>query len=113
MNMDTVVPNLERAPSAIIGVKDKALTWYYDDVGWTGAWSAKLEGYINPEDLRVSNTDLRIDIISNQGKSGGIIATKKICGAFPFFDYLGGFKSEVQPRYDASVASSRRLRGVF
>ncbi len=26
---------------------------------------------------------------------------------------LGGFKSEVQPRYDASVASSRRLRGVF
>ena len=25
----------------------------------------------------------------------------------------GGFKSEVQPRYDASVASSRRLRGVF
>ena len=27
--------------------------------------------------------------------------------------YAGGFKSEVQPRYDASVASSRRLRGVF
>ncbi len=26
---------------------------------------------------------------------------------------VGGFKSEVQPRYDASVASSRRLRGVF
>ena len=26
---------------------------------------------------------------------------------------IGGFKSEVQPRYDASVASSRRLRGVF
>ena len=25
----------------------------------------------------------------------------------------GGFKSEVQLRYDASVASSRRLRGVF
>ncbi len=28
-------------------------------------------------------------------------------------DWGGGFKSEVQPRYDASVASSRRLRGVF
>ena len=28
-------------------------------------------------------------------------------------DITGGFKSEVQPRYDASVASSRRLRGVF
>ena len=28
-------------------------------------------------------------------------------------EFAGGFKSEVQPRYDASVASSRRLRGVF
>ena len=28
-------------------------------------------------------------------------------------EVVGGFKSEVQPRYDASVASSRRLRGVF
>ncbi len=32
---------------------------------------------------------------------------------FPPRTIEGGFKSEVQPRYDASVASSRRLRGVF
>ncbi len=33
--------------------------------------------------------------------------------AAALFEVVGGFKSEVQPRYDASVASSRRLRGVF
>ena len=35
------------------------------------------------------------------------------CGLYCGAKVDGGFKSEVQPRYDASVASSRRLRGVF
>jgi hypothetical protein len=62
--------------------------WYYDDKAWTGVWSARPEGYVDSGDMKLSDTDLMLNLIVDHGKVGGDLSTKAICKINPMFDYL-------------------------
>jgi hypothetical protein len=84
----TVLSNLEKTPAAFESTKSKFLRWRYEDEAWSGTWSSFPEGYVDMGDMNLSDVDLRLEIVADQGQIGGVIATGKICQALPVFDFL-------------------------
>lgn len=88
VNAPALLANLENLPGDTTRVKKKFLGWYYEDEAWTGLWSAYPEGYVNLVEMELSEVDLTIDLIVENGEINGIIASKKMCAAAPFSPFL-------------------------
>lgn len=88
MNGPTLVANAEKLPGEVERVSARFLSWYYEDDAWSGLWSANPEGYIDSEDMHLSQTDLRLHLTPEQGRLGGEIAVRSICKAVPMLDYF-------------------------
>lgn len=75
----TIITNLENLPADVSRLVTKYLSWYHDDAAWTGFWSENPEGYVNMEEMDLSDFKLGIDISSTSGEIVGMIGTKAIC----------------------------------
>lgn len=88
VNGPVLLSNAEKLPSEFERVSGKFLAWYYEDQSWSGLWSANPEGYIDAEDMKLSNVDIKLHLMSEHGRIGGEISMKSICRVVPMFDYL-------------------------
>lgn len=87
-NGPTLLSNAEKLPSEFERVSDKFLSWYYKDQAWTGLWSANPEGYVDTEDMKLSDVDIKLHLVAEHGWIDGEVAMKSICSVVPMFDYL-------------------------
>lgn len=87
-NGPTLLSNAEKLPAEVERVSGRFLSWYYEDQAWEGLWSANPEGYVDTEDMKLSDVDVKLHLLAEHGQIGGEIATKSICRAIPMFDYL-------------------------
>ena len=87
-NGPVLLSNAEKLPSEFERVSGKLLAWYYDDQDWSGLWSAYPEGYVDAEDMKLSDVDIKLHLIAEHGRIGGEISMKSICRVVPMFDYL-------------------------
>lgn len=63
-------------------------SWYFQDDAWSGRWINNPEGYVDAEDMDLSKEPIAIDMKVTDGVIDGTIATRQICAAIPFFDFL-------------------------
>lgn len=87
-NGPTLLSNAEKLPTEFERVSGRFLSWYYEDPAWEGLWSAHPEGYVDTEDMKLSDVDVKLHLLVAHGRIGGEIATKSICRVIPMFDYL-------------------------
>ena len=87
-NGPMLLSNAEKLPSEFDRVSGKFLSWYYEDQAWTGVWSAHPESYVDNVDMKLSDVDIKLHLVSEQGSIGGEISMKSICRVVPKFDYL-------------------------
>lgn len=87
-NGPVLLLNAERLPSEFERVSGKFLSWYYEDQAWTGLWSANPEGYANFVEMKLSDVDIKLHLLSEHGRIGGEVSMKSICRVVPIFDYL-------------------------
>lgn len=87
-NGPMLLSNAEKLPSEFERVSGKFLSWYYEDQAWEGLWSANPEGYVDSVDMKLSDVDIKLHLLSEHGKIGGEISMKSICRVVPMFDYL-------------------------
>lgn len=87
-NGPMLLSNAEKLPSEFERVAGKFLSWYYEDQDWEGLWSANPEGYVDSVDMKLSDVDIKLHLLSEHGRIGGEIAMKSICRVVPMFDYL-------------------------
>ncbi|MBW8365309.1 MAG: hypothetical protein K0M39_12225 [Rhizobium sp.] len=83
-----LLSNAEKLPAQFERVSGRFLSWYKEDQAWEGLWSASPEGYIDAEDMKLSDVDVKLHILAEHGRIGGEIATKSICRTIPMLDYL-------------------------
>lgn len=83
-----LLSNGEKLPAEFERVSGKFFAWYYDDQSWSGLWSANPEGYVDVEDMKLSDVDIKLHLIAEHGRIGGEISMKSICCVVPMFDYL-------------------------
>jgi hypothetical protein len=88
INSSTIFNNLEKLPSDFQRVSNQFFTWYYDDDAWNGLWSANVEGYVDIEDMNLSQTDIQLHLMAQQGHIGGEISLRSICRSTPFNYFL-------------------------
>lgn len=89
LNAPTLITNLENLPVDVSRLAAKYLSWYHEDVAWTGFWStAYPEGYVDFEEMDLSDVKLGIDITSTRGDIFGTIAAKGICKLPPIAGFL-------------------------
>lgn len=71
---------------------DKLVSQYYSDSAWSGTWSTQFEGYVDSEDMRLTEgEDLRISLDVKKGEITGLIATNRFCSHIPYaFIHLEG-----------------------
>lgn len=111
INGPNMLSNANMLPSAIIKVQDNFLAWYYDDKEWEGVWGPTPEGYVDIEEMKLSNVELLVKFEVKNGKVTGVITTPKMCASMPVqtallegnvsgkkvkatvFDYIGGKKT--------------------
>lgn len=93
MNSPVVLSNLIILPEKIREVTSSFKKWYYEDHEWHGIWSTKAEGDLI--DLNLSESDVRIEIIMDQGGAGGTIGSPALCKTFPIWDYVQ-FEGEIK-----------------
>ena len=87
-NGPMLLSNAEKLPSEFERVSGKFLSWYYEDQAWTGLWSANPEGYVDSVEMKLSDVDIKLHLLSEHGRIGGEISMKSICRVVPMFDYL-------------------------
>jgi len=87
-NGPTLLSNAERLPSEFERVSGKFLSWYYEDQAWEGLWSANPEAYVDLVEMKLSDVDIKLHLLSEHGRIGGEISMKSICRVVPMFDYL-------------------------
>lgn len=87
-NGPMLLSNAEKLPSEFARVSGKFLSWYYEDQAWEGLWSANPEGYVDFEDMKLSDVDIKLHLLAEHGRIGGEITMKSICRVVPMFDYL-------------------------
>ncbi|MCC5075659.1 hypothetical protein ABQE73_09535 [Xanthomonas campestris pv. campestris] len=80
-------------------------SWLHEDEEWTGTWSATPEGYVDFEEMLLSDTDLIITLSSSEGNLSGTVASKSICRAMPLFNFnlLEGSVSALGSRAEIKV----------
>lgn len=83
-----VLEYVPKVPPLYQQARDTILSWYYDDVEWSGLWSSFPEGTVDMEDMQLSDTDLKMVMQSKNGEIEGAITTKLICHDIPFNDYV-------------------------
>lgn len=87
-NGPALIANAEKLPGDIARVSGNFLSWYFEDGDWDGLWSAHPEGYIDMEEMNLSDTDVKLHLQVEGGSIGGEIAMKSICRATPLLDYF-------------------------
>lgn len=87
-NGPMLLSNAEKLPTEFERVSDQFLAWYYEDQAWEGLWSANPEGYVDTGDMKLSDADIKLHLLAEDGRIGGEIAMKSICRVIPMFDYL-------------------------
>jgi hypothetical protein len=87
-NGPMLLSNAEKLPSEFERVSGKFLSWYYEDQAWAGLWSANPEGYVDSVEMKLSDVDIKLHLLSEHGRIGGEISMKSICRVVPMFDYL-------------------------
>lgn len=88
LNGPALLSNAEKLPAEFERVSGRFLSWYKEDQAWEGLWSASPEGYVDAEDMKLSDVDVKLHILAEHGRIGGEIATKSICRTIPMLDYL-------------------------
>lgn len=87
-NGPMLLSNAEKLPSEFERVSGKFLSWYYEDQAWAGLWSANPEGYVDSVEMKLSDVDIKLHLLTEHGRIGGEISMKSICRVVPMFDYL-------------------------
>lgn len=87
-NGPMLLSNAEKLPAEFERVSGKLLSWYYEDQAWTGLWSANPEGYVDSVEMKLSDVDIKLHLLSERGRIDGAISMKSICRVVPMFDYL-------------------------
>lgn len=84
VTVGSVIGTLLINGSIMVTTAEKFLSWHYEDADWKGAWSARIEGYIDHADMNLTeNEDLRLSLDVDKGSIGGLVGTKRFCGYFP------------------------------
>lgn len=74
-----VLRSLRVIPAEFIETKDQFNTWYHEDQAWGGLWTSYPEGYVDIEDLDLSETDTKLAMQAKHGLIDGVISTSGIC----------------------------------
>lgn len=82
------VKNLRELPAHVRPAVNELLGWHYEDKVWKGVWSSFPEGVVNIRDLKLSDTDVHLDVQAEYGRLSGTIVSRKVCAAFPFLQFL-------------------------
>lgn len=88
LNSNSALSNLRSLPSEVQKTTDQFSGWYYDDAGWSGYWTSNPEGYVNQEDMILSQTPVGIYLQVNGGRIDGVISNQQVCESVPIFDFL-------------------------
>lgn len=83
----TWLQNSEKIPAELSRVTSKVTSWHREDEHWQGFWSAVPEGVVAMEDLRLSQTDLKIQLSIKSGRIDGAISNTAVCKVLPRYDY--------------------------
>lgn len=87
LNAPELLKNLRILPEEVSTTTAQYEAWVYEDAEWTGNWSSFPEGIVDMEDMRLSDTDLKITIWATQGRIDGTITNSAVCKAVPL-DWL-------------------------
>jgi hypothetical protein len=109
INAPIALKNINDLPEQVRPIAKNFLSWYHEDKQWEGTWSSYPEGIIDAEDMKLSDTDITLDIQAENGRIGGMITSRRVCETFPYlqslmlegdvsgksarvavFDYIGG-----------------------
>ncbi|SMQ97127.1 hypothetical protein [Xanthomonas fragariae] len=101
----TALQNSRILPDEVNKTWNAFSSWLHEDEEWTGTWSATPEGYVDFEEMRLSDTDLIITLSSSKGCLSGTVASKSVCRAMPLFNFnlLEGNVSALGGRADIKV----------
>ncbi len=75
-------------PSKVVALKNKALSWYYNDEDWNGWWTTSTEGLVNSGDALVSPVKAQLSLETKQGNVQGEFSLKTICATMPMLGVL-------------------------
>jgi hypothetical protein len=88
LNINPILTNVRQLPSELQKTRDQFSSWYYQDDAWSGRWINNPEGYVDAEDMKLSQERMVVDIQVKRGVIDGIVATPQICASIPSFDFL-------------------------
>lgn len=88
LNGPQLLENARHMPKEVSLTNHQFKSWLADDAAWTGTWSGHPEGYVDIEDMRLSNTEMHLALNVTSGEIEGTIATHKLCSIFPAFDFI-------------------------
>lgn len=88
LNINPVLTNVRQLPAEVRMTRDQFASWYYQDSAWNGRWTNSPEGNVDAAAMRLSEEAVEIELEVQNGVIDGTIATRQICDAVPFFDFL-------------------------
>lgn len=83
LNINPILSSVRELPSEMQKTSDQFSSWYFQDASWSGRWINNPEGYLDAEDMNLSDDKIAIDLEVKNGDIGGTIATPQICETLP------------------------------
>lgn len=88
-NINSILANVRELPGEVRKTSDQFFDWYGDYPAWRGHWTNFPEGFVDIDQMNLSEDDFRIDIDeTTQGQIVGSIETKGICDKTPIHERL-------------------------
>lgn len=84
LNSGAAIENLRTTPQKARLAVQEFKAWFYDDAYWTGVWGNNSEYILGAPEL--SETDIRLLLVSDGGQVGGMISTPWTC----MWDFVAG-----------------------
>jgi hypothetical protein len=75
-------------PTKLKIVKNKVLSWHFNDQAWNGWWTTNTEGLVDSGDVRVSSVGAQLSLSVAQGKAHGEFSSQAICKIAPMLGVL-------------------------
>lgn len=88
MHGNDALRNARVMPKEINETSNQFQSWLREDNNWTGLWSNSPEGYVDLEDMHLSDVRMQISMRVSQGEIDGEIATDMICETTPLDFFL-------------------------
>lgn len=80
--------NVSTLPAKFETVKNQAISWRYNDEGWTGWWTTSTEGLVDSGDVTVSPIRAQLSLSVTQGKAHGEFSSDAVCSIAPMLGVL-------------------------